>query len=649
MTPRRKRKGAAPLPQRGFALIAMLALAAMITAFLIAIGLNRSNAELTNEREDRNMAALNQAKAALISYAANEQWQDYKAGFPLPAGFYVQPGALPCPDMDDDGDADCIGSTTSSMIGRLPWTTLGVDDLRDSSGERLWYALSWKFRKLQNGSPATIINSDTQGQLNVTGTSPASNVVAVLFTPGLPISGQTRSSNPANPAHNSASNYLEGFDLSDPVNYVFTSNNYVTASSTVTPDTFNDRVMVITQADLMAAVEPAVTARIERDVKHFLTDYAAQWHAFPFPARFDLPTPGTSGSGSTRSPMTLIGDPSQQGGLLPLAYVEVTAATNASPITITTDSAHSLSNGSTVWISNVLGNTAANGRWTISVVDPTHFRLNGSSGSGNYTSGGVVRLGYAWGGASVTKAGGQGRINNDSCTTVNSPVFGLRCTFRAQDEFCGSFDCMSNLSFRIQTNVGQNAGRSFATLPTVADVSFNTIDGNPATFNSPVLTGLLDNTGLGTVSYTATLPISCGPGCMDRQIVVVIPDVAPSSISDTLNDPINNKVLWFLANEWYRQVYYAVAPDLLPGGSGSCPNTKPCLTVSNLSAPNNDKQAILVLAGRTLNGSTRPSANTSDYLEGANQTAVPPTSTYIFEHRAGSPTSINDRVVVIAP
>jgi hypothetical protein len=161
-----------------------------------------------------------------------------------------------------------------------------------------------------------------------------------------------------------------------------------------------------------------------------------------------------------------------------------------------------------------------------------------------------------------------------------------------------------------------------------------------------------DNTGAGTVVYTATLPIPFCTSCSNHNVVVVIPDVAPSGISDTLNDPINNKVLWFLANEWYRQVYYAVAPDLLPGGGGNCATTPPCLTVNNLPtafAPNNNKQAILVLAGRALNGGRGVITTPGAYFEDANLTAVSASTHLLFEHRAGSPTSINDRVVVIAP
>jgi hypothetical protein len=102
---------------------------------------------------------------------------------------------------------------------------------------------------------------------------------------------------------------------------------------------------------------------------------------------------------------------------------------------------------------------------------------------------------------------------------------------------------------------------------------------------------------------------------------------------------------WLIANQWYKQLFYAVAPGLVPGGSGNCvpPN---CLTVNNLTSPNNNKQAILVFAGRALNGTLRPSAAVANYLENANLSAA---TTYVYEHRAGVPTSINDRVVVVAP
>jgi len=70
----------------------------------------------------------------------------------------------------------------------------------------------------------------------------------------------------------------------------------------------------------------------------------------------------------------------------------ISGATNTSPITITTSGAHGLTSSNIVFISGVAGNTAANGFWAITVVDSTHFILNGSVGNGAYTSGGTVNV-----------------------------------------------------------------------------------------------------------------------------------------------------------------------------------------------------------------------------------------------------------------
>ena len=61
----------------------------------------------------------------------------------------------------------------------------------------------------------------------------------------------------------------------------------------------------------------------------------------------------------------------------------ISNASNARPIVITSSS--SLGSGAQVTISGVPGNTAANGTFTVTNVDSTHFSLNGSAGNGNYT------------------------------------------------------------------------------------------------------------------------------------------------------------------------------------------------------------------------------------------------------------------------
>jgi hypothetical protein len=71
----------------------------------------------------------------------------------------------------------------------------------------------------------------------------------------------------------------------------------------------------------------------------------------------------------------------------------INGATNATPIVVSTTAAHGYQTGDIVDVASVGGNTAANNSpnnpWTITVVDATHFSLNGSTGSGAYTAGGT--------------------------------------------------------------------------------------------------------------------------------------------------------------------------------------------------------------------------------------------------------------------
>ena len=76
---------------------------------------------------------------------------------------------------------------------------------------------------------------------------------------------------------------------------------------------------------------------------------------------------------------------------LPLPqWFSIRGATNASPIEIATGIPHGLSDGDTVAIKGVSGNTAANGWWKITVRSPTTFALDGSNGNGTYDGGGSV-------------------------------------------------------------------------------------------------------------------------------------------------------------------------------------------------------------------------------------------------------------------
>jgi hypothetical protein len=70
--------------------------------------------------------------------------------------------------------------------------------------------------------------------------------------------------------------------------------------------------------------------------------------------------------------------------------INITGASAGSPIVITTASPHNLQTGVQVTISGVLGNTAANGTFTITVTGASSFFLNGSAGTVASAGSGVV-------------------------------------------------------------------------------------------------------------------------------------------------------------------------------------------------------------------------------------------------------------------
>ena len=84
--------------------------------------------------------------------------------------------------------------------------------------------------------------------------------------------------------------------------------------------------------------------------------------------------------------------------------VTITAASNATPIQITTSTPHGFNNGDVVWIWGIEGNWNANGtRRVKSVLDATHFTIqymNGSDAAGNGMFSPATRIG-AWCGSTV--------------------------------------------------------------------------------------------------------------------------------------------------------------------------------------------------------------------------------------------------------
>lgn len=113
----------------------------------------------------------------------------------------------------------------------------------------------------------------------------------------------------------------------------------------------------------------------------------------------------------------------------PVKPLYVQAASNTTPIEITTTTPHGINSGESVYITGVLGNTGANGSFTITSTGASTFTLTGSIGTGAYTSGGLVgttaRISRA---LYVTGSDGASTLDNSSWrrdpfqTIANNPI-----------------------------------------------------------------------------------------------------------------------------------------------------------------------------------------------------------------------------------
>lgn len=289
--------------ERGQALLIIIVMTS-VAAMLLVYG-TTTEAGRAVKAENRTRVALEYARQALIGRAIGDA---------------NRPGSLPCPDADDDGSADLfVGSACPVYLGRLPWRTLGIGDLRDDSGERLWYALSPNFRDHPSAPP---INSDTRGTLTVYSGSDATTVskeaVAVVFAPGPALPGQARDDDTAQCATTGKHirrNYC-------PANYLDAAANLSNAAAggpyvIATPGYhFNDKAAAIATPDLM----PLVERRVALEVRNALMAYRAGSACACYPWA-DSGTDGASEIGASRGRIpALNASPHGWGGALPAYF-----------------------------------------------------------------------------------------------------------------------------------------------------------------------------------------------------------------------------------------------------------------------------------------------------------------------------------------
>ncbi len=232
-------------------------------SFILVSSLNTNLRQY--DRQGKTAVTLSDARAALITYALT---------YPENVNPEEGPGYLPCPDRTNpvSGIAADIGSAEGScslsggtIIGRFPWKTLNTSDLRDHTGERLWYAVSENFKN--NPKILPYLNSDSPGTISV---DSVDDIVAVIIAPGTPVATQDRDISNAAALINAA-NYLEGGNESGFDSY----------TSRATGE-FNDQIIYITRQELMDSVEQRVVNRVRGILQNYYTTYGAYPWLAPF-------------------------------------------------------------------------------------------------------------------------------------------------------------------------------------------------------------------------------------------------------------------------------------------------------------------------------------------------------------------------------
>ena len=201
---------------------------------------DRAARELAQEMHTAR--ALGIARDALIGFASTYRNREHpNADF----------GYLPCPDLDGDGSSETCGTKDQASVGRLPYLTLNLPDLRDGTGECLWYAVSGSFK---NNPKADVANWDSGGRFRLldgdrkTVTLAGDQdglAAAIVIAAGRPLPGQDRTPGPGrcggDQEARNIQHYVESLSA--------VSGTGIIDVQTDTPDS-NDRITVITGGDI---------------------------------------------------------------------------------------------------------------------------------------------------------------------------------------------------------------------------------------------------------------------------------------------------------------------------------------------------------------------------------------------------------------
>jgi len=592
---------AAARRQRGAALIALVAIFLLGGLWWLLAALtpvSRASIEATH-----NTKLLREAKQAVLGWVAQNaadttDWNPGKLPCPEALGNFQMP-----PSTSEGVMQGFCAGAAGTAVGRLPWKSLGLDKPYDANGEVLWYVVSPGWKRPNNTVPeaALGLNSNSSGNLTIDGQANAA--VAAIVAPGRrlvtnPIASQTAQGCAAR---------TQTRTTFPPAN----SNDYIECQNTATPslrtgvadnasnEVFNDQVVIITAAEVMAAIEGVIAKRIQNTVVPQLsTIYAsATWGAgaadpvFPFPAQWN-PAGWVAPPVWTPAQSTYKGDSTATEGLLP-----VTAST-CNALTAGRCDANFVQ-----WsVASIVLAPASGANWSSSCAPSTASQIQCDITYSRTCTGLVADAPCSVAPGAVTLTASAANVGM-SMRTINSAV-------------------ITNLSGMTAptATIGAAGAAAFGVQGTLANSSCN------------------QSTNVFIIFWTCTVGTT---------VSITVP-IGVFADHPFVNPATTDAWYWFIANKWHQVTYYAVSPAHLPTGAHNCTTALPtpnCITV-NVSADGTtqtNRKAVLILAGRSVNNSVRPSTNLADYLDSAENTNADRT----FQQNRIDRT-FNDRVVTVS-
>ena len=653
------RRGDVRRRQRGAILLVALTVTLLAGTSLLLARMDGTQVLRRHEAES-TARALADAKRALIGWSV-------AAGL-AGSGVEHAPGVLPFPDRNGDprgydGWSDCVTSGLSDrhLIGRLPWAgeaspcpdrTLGVE-LRDGSGEPLWYSVSRNLVNHRGGgsldpsiNPGLLDSSpawpwlrliDARGGVVVGSDGEPLEIAAVIIAPGAPFPGQSRTGAAPGAAHFLDAVTVNGvtYDNADSdgcQDRVAGASSHTDCPALVgeefilypdsrdtgdDSDAFNDRIAYITAEELLRIAE----ARALGEMATVLERYRSRHDAYPWMAPYA--DPGADSTSTVLYHASVDGSGNTRRGMLPIHAVPGQLYDTGYALRWTIDS------GAVVATTDPssLGSTPP----------PTDAELYALASAMPQTT--TVPAACAWNGDDGVRCTGEPyRFASGTRITWNGSI-------RQEREV--------EVEHHVpEWNFSGGSGVVSAN-PTASSSRTRTVTASsnlPASFRVSVRGRNREDA---CIDSACTSTVTTGLS-VERTLTADTGTVATFTFTGLEYDlsPAQDGIpQWFVDNDWHRYVHVAVSgEETAPGGvpSGACIGAGTnCLTVNASGVGRTDVPAVLVGSGPALPGQNRAGCGAGclgEYFEPPDNASGGDSAT-----RAPLAADFNDQVRVVGP